>query len=169
MKSFSKMSFLRRIQKETLKLIEEKILLIGTFEAAADSLIKYNKVKYNDIVGTFKGTWLWRILSSSTGETSPTSSSSLLNPITTANSHLHFNDDYQRCFHRLKLKNCDLSIFVDFQTPLLFSPLYNAGRCLLHPFQSAKGLTIVLLLKRVVSDLTFISKSNNVRLITFGR
>ena len=43
MKSFSKMSFLRRIQKETLKLIEEKILLIGTFEAAADSL--YNKVK----------------------------------------------------------------------------------------------------------------------------
>ena len=41
MKSFSKMSFLRRIQKETLKLIEEKILLIGTFEAAADSLIKY--------------------------------------------------------------------------------------------------------------------------------
>ena len=40
------MSFLRRIQKETLKLIEEKILLIGTFEAAADSLIKYNKVKY---------------------------------------------------------------------------------------------------------------------------
>ena len=46
MKSFSKMSFLRRIQKETLKLIEEKILLIGTFEAAADSLIKYNKIKY---------------------------------------------------------------------------------------------------------------------------
>ena len=129
-------------------------------------MYKYKyKYKYNDRVGTFKGTWLWRILSSSTGETSPTS---LLNPITTANSHLHFYDYYQRCFHWLKLKYCHLSIFVDFQTPLLFSPLYNAGRCLLHPFQSAKGLTIVLLLKRVVSDLTFISKSNNVRLITFG-